>query len=346
MKKKIAVVLFNLGGPDKLESVQPFLFNLFFDKAIIDLIKPLRWLVAQLISRRRKNTAQEIYKHIGGKSPILELTKAQAKALEVELTKYCNGKVFVSMRHWHPMTEEIVDTVKAYKPDEIILLPLYPQFSKTTSGSSLKEWKRVTKKRGLEVTTKTICCYPEDMGWIDAQVELIQKTLKNINDVNTYRILFSAHGLPKKIIEKGDPYQSQVEQTVSEVVAKLSRPELDWVICYQSRVGPLEWIGPSTEDQLQKAGHDKKNVIVVPIAFVSDHSETLVELDIEYKELAVSFGIEYFHRVPVTGTHPKFIEGLSKMVLNASENKGVIFPGARKGSLYCGINFKECQKFQ
>ena len=148
MKKKVAVVLFNLGGPDKLESVQPFLFNLFFDKAIIDLIKPLRWLVAQLISRRRTKTAQQIYKYIGGKSPILELSKAQANALEKELAKYCDGKVFVAMRHWHPMTEEIVDSVKAYKPDEIILLPLYPQFSKTTSGSSLKEWKRVTKKRG------------------------------------------------------------------------------------------------------------------------------------------------------------------------------------------------------
>ena len=346
MTKKIAVVLFNLGGPDNLDSVQPFLFNLFFDKAIINLIKPLRWLVAQIISRRRKTTAQEIYKLIGGKSPILELTKAQANALEKELAKYCNGRVFVSMRHWHPMTEETVESVKVYDPDEIILLPLYPQFSKTTSGSSLKEWKRVCKNKGLEVVTKIICCYPENVGWIDAQVELIESTIKQITDIKTYRILFSAHGLPKKIIEEGDPYQSQVEETVSEVVAKLSRPELDWVICYQSRVGPLEWIGPSTEDELQKAGLDKKNVIVVPIAFVSDHSETLVELDIEYKELAASFGIDKFYRVPVTGTHPKFIEGLSKMIFNASEKTGKLFPEARKKSFFCGIDFKECQKFQ
>ena len=315
---KRAVVLFNLGGPDQPSSVQPFLFNLFNDKAIIGLPQPLRWLVAKLISTRRAPVAQEIYAHIGGKSPLLELTRAQADALETSLKAACpedEFKVVIAMRYWHPFAAEAVAELKGFAPDEVTLLPLYPQFSTTTTGSSALDWEKQARAQDFAVPTKTVCCYPTDDIFVAAHTDMLAPY---VSEPNT-RILFSAHGLPKKVVDGGDPYQWQVEQTVAATVAALGQPDLDYVTCYQSRVGPLEWIGPSTEDEIERAGKQGKSLVVVPIAFVSEHSETLVELDIEYGELAEKAGVVSYKRVPALGTHPHYVEALKKAVLTAGE---------------------------
>ncbi len=322
MSKKIAVVLFNLGGPDQPESVQPFLFNLFHDPAIIGVPQPFRWMLAKLISTRRAPIAKEIYAHIGGKSPLLELTEDQARALEAACDGVGEVKTFICMRYWHPMSAETAAAVKSFDPDTVILLPLYPQYSTTTSGSSFKDWHRAAASAGIDAVTKEVCCYPTEGGWVASQADLIRQTYDEVDGDKPARVLFSAHGLPKKVIAKGDPYQWQVEQTSAAVVEKMGIDNLDWVVCYQSQVGPLEWIGPSTEDEIERAGHDGVPLIVVPIAFVSEHSETLVELDIEYGELAEHAGVPIYKRVPAVGTHPAFIDGLGNLVREAVHMDG------------------------
>lgn len=338
MAKK-AIILFNLGGPDSLDAVKPFLFNLFYDKAIITAPNPMRFLIAKLISSRREKTAQEIYEYIGGKSPILDETKAQRDALEAILNESGSDayKVFICMRHWHPMAKDVVNDVAQYAPDEIILLPLYPQFSTTTTGSSIDNWNKTAANYGLNVPTKTICCYPFEDNYINAHVDLIKKS---ITDKENYRILFSAHGLPKKIVDKGDPYQWQVEQNAHKIVDKLAIDGLDWQVCYQSRVGPLEWIGPSTEDAIKHACTDGKNIILVPIAFVSEHSETLVELDIEYKKLAEDSGVKEYIRVPTLSVQEKFIKSLAQICINSGEVGKIC---ANDNTRICSAGFSGCR---
>jgi ferrochelatase len=241
------------------------------------------------------------------------------------------------MRYWHPMTQEVVQQVKNYVPDEIILLPLYPQFSTTTTGSSFSQWDNCMKNEGLKIPTRKICCYSMQENYVNAHAEQISQALK-ITDILP-RILFSAHGLPEKIIKKGDPYQWQVEQNVAAIVQKLSIPDLDYSVCYQSRVGPLKWIGPSTEEELKKAGEQKKSVMVVPIAFVSEHSETLVELDIEYKHLAQEAGVPEYIRVPALATHSLFIEGLSRLCVDAGHDKPI---ACHTGGRICPKEFSQC----
>ena len=311
---KRAVVLFNLGGPDGPEAVQPFLFNLFNDPAIISLPNPLRWLIAKLISKRRAPIAQKIYAEIGGKSPLLELTRDQADALENNLED--GSKVFIAMRYWHPMSPSTALAVKNFDPDEIILLPLYPQFSISTTGSSLQDWHRSAKKIDLVKPTKSICCYPTEQNLIKAQVDLLNQEIAKSEKIT--RVLFSAHGLPKKIIEKGDPYQEQIEQMAKTIAETAGLSSDQWRVCYQSRVGPLEWLSPSLEDELNAAAEDKIGVTILPIAFVSEHSETLVELDIEYREIADKLDLPSYNRVPAVGTHPDFISGLTGLVNQAS----------------------------
>ena len=314
---RTAVVLFNLGGPDKPESVQPFLFNLFNDPAIIGVPQPFRWLLAKLISSRRAPIASEIYAEIGGSSPLLPLTKEQAAALNDVCRDLGDVRTFVCMRYWHPMSNETARQVKEFDPERIILLPLYPQFSTTTSGSSFSDWHRAARRAGLKATSVEICCYPEIDGWITAQADLVKASIAGVDGKQRPRVLFSAHGLPKKVIDGGDPYQWQVEQTAAKVVESMNIGGLDWVVCFQSRVGPLEWIGPSTEAEIKRAGDDGVPIVVVPIAFVSEHSETLVELDIEYKELAEEAGVPIYERVPAVGTHPDFIGALGALVRKA-----------------------------
>jgi len=321
-QKKVAIVLFNLGGPDSPEAVKPFLFNLFNDAAIISLPMPFRYFIAKLISSRRDPVAREIYEHLDGASPLLPLTIQQANELEHELEQVDDGyqyKCFVCMRYWHPMTEQVVKEVKDWQAEHVILLPLYPQFSTTTTGSSVKAWKKEAHRQGLTIETRTICCYPTEPSFIEAHVALIEEHLKHVKQPP--RLLFSAHGLPKKVINKGDPYQWQVEQTAQAVMDKLGREDLDWQVCYQSKVGPLEWIGPSTDEEIERAGAEKQPLMVIPIAFVSEHSETLVELDIEYKDLAEQSGVPEYYRVPALGAHQRYSESLSNMVRRSMQQK-------------------------
>ncbi|MDG1707860.1 MAG: ferrochelatase [Emcibacteraceae bacterium] len=317
MSKKIAVVTFNLGGPDNLDAVKPFLFNLFNDPAIITLPNPFRWLVAKLISSRRAPIAQDIYREIGGKSPILEETEKQRLKLESFLNKDTSDdyKCFIFMRYWHPFAKDVVKDVKAYEADEIILLPLYPQYSVTTTGSGIIEWNKQAQKINLDVPFRVIKDYPNHDFFINSVADMIREEISGLENPENYRILLSAHGLPKKTIESGDPYQKQVEITCAALMKTLENENLEHVVCYQSRVGPLEWIGPSTEDEIERAGLDQKNIIMVPVAFVSEHSETLVELDIEYKEVADEAGIKDYIRISTVQDRDLFIKGLSNLVM-------------------------------
>ncbi len=327
---KLAIVLFNLGGPDCPEAIEPFLFNLFNDKAIIGAPQPIRWMLARYISSKRAPVAEEIYSHLGGKSPLLKLTQNQADALTASISKEMGESVevqsFISMRYWHPMSDDCAQKVKEFDPDHIVLLPLYPQFSTTTSESSLKDWEQAAKKAKIKAKTTSICCYPTNNGFANAITDLLLQQIEEASHIGKPRVLFSAHGLPKKIVARGDPYQWQVEQSALAVVEKLNMPNLDWWVSYQSRVGPLEWIGPDTEDEISRAGREKVPLIVVPIAFVSEHSETLVELDIEYKELAQKQGVPAYFRTPAVGTHPFFIDGLRDLVISHISNKCDVKP--------------------
>ena len=334
-----AVILFNLGGPDKLESVEPFLFNLFNDPAIISIPAIFRYPLAKIISKRRAPIAKNIYKEIGNKSPILELTQNQAKNLENNLLKKGNYKCFVIMRCWHPRATEIIKEVRDYNPNEIILLPLYPQYSASTSGSSIKEWYELCEKENYKVKTKIICCYPTDNKFLESHANLIKKTIKNLDNKN-FKLLFSAHGLPEIKIKKGDPYQWQVEQTVEGIMSKLTNENPDHIISYQSRVGPLKWIGPSTDEIIIKYSKEKKGIVIVPVAFVSEHSETLVELDIEYKKLAEKNGCSFYKRVPALGTEESFINGLVDLVLQKETRSNFV------SSVICPNKYVKCPCLQ
>lgn len=339
--KKTAIILFNLGGPDNPAAVKPFLFNLFFDPAIIRLPTPLRFLIAKLISGRREKTAQDIYAKIGGGSPILANTEQQAKALEQKLGGPKNGlRCFIAMRYWHPFVEEIIADVKNYAPDEIILLPLYPQFSTTTTQSSLKSWHKTAAKAGLVAPAKIICCYPEQSGFITAFASKIRSVYETVKLHGKPRILFSAHGLPEKIVTAGDPYPDHCARTVEALKKALNIPDLDAVLCYQSRVGPLKWIGPSTDAEIRRAGADKVPLVVAPIAFVSEHSETLVEIDMEYRHLAQECGVPAFANTGTVGSDPAFIDGLAALVRDAQNSDKACISGS--GARICAKEICAC----
>ncbi len=319
--RRIAVVLMNLGGPDGQESVRPFLFNLFNDPAIIGLPGLVRTPLAKFISSKREEEAKANYAMMGGGSPLLPETEKQAAALTERLRRDWPGddvRVFIAMRYWNPLTPETAKAVEAFGPDQVVLLPLYPQFSTTTTQSSLKAWREHYRGPGR---ISAVCCYPEATGWIEAQAALITAQLEKAGD-RPVRVLFSAHGIPENLVHrKGDPYQEQVERTVFAVVERLGLQ--DWTICYQSRVGPLKWLGPSTPDAIEQAGRDGVGAILVPIAFVSEHVETLVELDVEYGHLAEEKGVSPYLRVPAVGVTDAFIEALSEAVGSAVDRTGI-----------------------
>jgi len=351
MTKKTAVILFNLGGPDKKESIEPFLFNFFMDKNIVRLPQPLRYILAKKISTSRsRGEANDSYKELGYTSPLLENTQAQANALQEKLNapgassrqKPGSGafneqdsclhrndtghyKTFVCMRYWHPMAQQVAKQVKNYAPEKIVLLPLYPQFSTTTTRSSFQTWNRAAKAINLDVPTGGICCYPLNEGFIQASAENIKTVYEQSrkDGHENPRILFSAHGLPEKIVRDGDPYQWQCERAAEKIVEALNLENPDYQICYQSRIGRLKWIGPSLDEALQKAANDKKPVIVYPHAFTQEHVETLVELDIEYKHIAEKLGIPGYYRVPVAGTAAPFIDGLAELVKSHKDKEGI-----------------------
>lgn len=329
-----AVVLMNLGGPDSLEAVQPFLFNLFSDPAILRLPGILRLPLARFIAWRRAALARNIYRHLGGGSPLLANTEVQARALEAALGP--EHRCFVAMRYWHPTSEETARQVAQWEPDQIICLPLYPQFSTTTTASSFAAWRRAAAPYRIESPVREICCYPAEEGFIRALAGRIQPVLDLVaGHQKPPRLLLTAHGLPKKIVRGGDPYPAQVEATAEAVIGSLNRPSLDWRVCYQSRVGPLEWIGPATDEEVRRAGSDGVPVVMAPISFVSEHSETLVELDRDYRHLAEASGVPAYHRVSTVGSDPSFIQALADLVRRTAAGDRVI--ACASGQLRCAL---------
>ncbi|HEY5683430.1 MAG TPA: ferrochelatase [Sulfuricaulis sp.] len=320
MSDRVAVVLCNLGGPDSLEAVRPFLFNLFSDPDIFRL--PLGWLTqrpfATLIARRRAPEAAEGYAAIGGKSPILEFTRAQAEALQRALRGHGDYDVHVCMRYWHPLTSEVVAELKEKNFARVLLLPLYPQYSITTTGSAYNEFQRQCDRQHFHPVITLVRQWYDQPDYQAAIVETLLAEAKKFPDPDPARIelLFSAHGLPQKIVDGGDPYERQIRATFDAVSAQLNWPHT--TLCYQSRVGPLEWLRPYTDDVIRdKAKAGVKQMLVYPIAFVSDHVETLFELGITYAELARAQGIPLYRVVPALNTHPRFIAALKTLVLNA-----------------------------
>ena len=337
--RRLAVVLFNLGGPDGPESVKPFLYNLFRDPAIIGLPAVLRLPLAKLISSRREAEAKANYAVMGGGSPLLPETEKQARALEAALAGRLpdtEARVFVAMRYWKPFTAETARVVAAWAPDEVVLLPLYPQFSTTTTDSSLKAWR---KSYVGEAAPRAVCCYPDAAGLLEAHATLIEASWAEAGRPPNLRLLFSAHGIPETLVARGDPYQWQVERTAAVVAARLG-PGWDWSLCYQSRVGPLKWLGPSTPEAIRQAAANGKGVLISPIAFVSEHVETLVELDRDYAALAETLGVRPYLRVPALGIAPAFVDALADAVLD-SLNRPPVIASACGGRL-CPIRFGRC----
>lgn len=318
---KIGVVLLNLGGPDSLDAIKPFLFNLFNDPDIINF--PLSFLfrkrLAKLISDKRSEKIKLQYSQIGGKSPLLELTMKQAAALEKLLKTKINAKVYLAMRYWHPFTEETLNEIEKDGVERIILLPLYPHYSSSTTGSSVNEWNRAIRSYPSlkNIETKLVEHYCDFPSYIDAIVENINKTLKKFpeNVRNNVSILFSAHGTPIKLVRQGDPYSKHIAQTV-KLVMERGKYQQKYYLCFQSKVGPQKWLEPKTVDVIEiLAEEGAKNFLVVPIAFVSDHLETLFEIGIEFRHLAKEKGIERFEVMPALNDSPKFIEALSELVI-------------------------------
>ncbi len=341
--KKIAVVLFNLGGPKNEKDVFGFLYNLFSDPLIIRLPAFLRKPIAWLAARRRRSAAQKNYALLGGGSPLLQNTKAQAEALESQLAQDNAGeknffKTFIAMRYFYPFVEDAVKEIEAFMPEEIILLPLYPQYSTTTTESSLRSWRRAYKKSRLTANFKAVCCWADHPDFIAAHADLLCSQIKQNKSkkkLGKFHVLFSAHGIPERIIREGDPYQNQVELTARHIAQAAHLDVAQWSLAYQSRVGPLKWIGPETGSEIRRLSQNVETIFVVPISFVSEHVETLVELDIEFGEIARSSGLKNYVRVPALGTHEKFIfclETLACTSLNAQNTEKLLCPENIPGS--------------
>ena len=340
---RIAVVLFNMGGPDSPDAVRPFLFNLFNDPAIFGVPGPVRWLLAQYVSRRRAPIARGNYEFMGGGSPLLPNTVKQAKALEIALGGRDEVRCFVAMRYWHPFSSETVNDVKAFAPDKVVLLPLYPQYAAATSGSSLKDWNKAATNAGFDAPTSTICCYPAEPGFVSAMADLTAEAWKKAEKAGSPRILYSAHGLPEREIRRGDPYQWQVEQSaaaIASAVAGILGGQQEWLVSYQSRVGPLEWIGPYTDAEIERAGLEGRPLVIVPLAFVSEHVETLVELDVEYRELASLHNVPAYERVRTVNDDAAFMEGLARLVRHAMAGGPKI--GCGQGGRICPVDRQRC----
>ncbi|KAA8493707.1 Ferrochelatase [Porphyridium purpureum] len=327
--KKLGVLLLNLGGPERPEDVQGFLYNLFSDPDIIRLprlLSPLQSFLANEIARSRAPKSRAAYESIGGGSPIVRITNQQASALEDELlARGYSAKVFVGMRYWHPFTEEAVEEIKAYGPDRLVILPLYPQYSISTSGSSLRVLDRLFKKEKeafspLKIDHTVVPEWYQRPGYVHAQAKLIKEQLATLTDEEkkSTKVMFSAHGVPESYIEAGDPYQQQIEECCKLIMQEVE--DTDWTLSYQSRVGPVQWLQPYTDVVLEELGKEGlQNLVVVPISFVSEHIETLEEIDIEYRELAHESGIKKFLRVPALDCNPDFVKDLADMSLEALE---------------------------
>lgn len=312
--KKTGIVLMNMGGPDSLDAIQPFLYNLFSDHDIIQIPRLIQKPVAYLISKIRAKKTKEYYKYMGGKSPQKEQTLTQAKALQEVLgDKY---KVVVAMRYWHPFIEEAIQELFKENIEKIILLSLYPQYSKTTTGSSFNEFSRQYKKLNKNIPVIKISDFHDYPTYIKAMVENIKANLpENYED---YFFLFSAHSLPEKVITEGDPYKSQTEKTVQLLMKHF--PNRNYKLAYQSKIGPVKWLEPMTDKVIKElAQKEVKKLAVIPVSFVSEHPETLYELDCQYGKLAKELGIKDYIRIPTLKDNPIFIQALKELVENNVE---------------------------
>jgi ferrochelatase len=317
--------MFQLGGPDSLEAVEAFLLNLFLDPDIIPMgpLGFLRQPLAKLISSRRSIPVRGKYAEIGGRSPIGTLTERQRGALAEALSSEIDPVAVVAMRYWHPLTAEAVETLrKAGSLDEIVLLPLYPQFSYATTLSSLKEWRRVYGEPETGPPQRTVSQFYDHPFYIQAVAQRIGSVLRQFPDSSRIHLVFSAHGLPMSLVEKGDPYPNQIEATVRLVCEEGKRQFPEWpkthLLCYQSRVGPSKWLQPPLTGTIERLGTEGvKEMLVVPISFVTEHIETLHEINIEAREDAMKFGIEVFRMMPAVGDSPLFIAALKDLVLRA-----------------------------
>ncbi|TGG80144.1 MAG: ferrochelatase [Aphanocapsa feldmannii 277cV] len=319
---RVGVLLLNLGGPERIQDVGPFLYNLFADPEIIrlpipQLQKPLAWLISTLRSRK----SQRAYRSIGGGSPLRRITDQQAKELQSVLRqRRIDATTYVAMRYWHPFTESAVGDIKADKIDEVVVLPLYPQFSISTSGSSFRLLERIRQEDSdfARLPIRAIGAWYDDPGYLKAMAGLIGEAIDGADDPATAHVFFSAHGVPRSYVEEaGDPYQEQIERCTALIMGALGRDN-PYTLAYQSRVGPVEWLQPYTEDALEKLGAaGVRDLVVVPISFVSEHIETLEEIDIEYREIATAAGVRNFHRVPALDTNATFIDALAGLVEGA-----------------------------
>jgi ferrochelatase len=324
-KKRVGIVLFQLGGPDSLEAVEPFLMNLFLDPDIIPLgpLGLLRWPIAKLISSRRSKPVADRYAEIGRRSPIATLTERQRRRLVEAVSPYIDPVAAVAMRYWHPSTSEALAALRASGPlDEIVLLPLYPHYSYATTLSSLKEWRRVYGQPSGAPPERTIDHFYDHPLYIQALVQRIGSMLRQFADGSRIHLVFSAHSLPMSLVEKGDPYPKQIETTVRLVCELGAREFTGWpnthLLCYQSRVGPAKWLQPALTETLERLGHEGvKEMLVVPISFVTEHIETLHEINIEAREEAEKVGVEKFRMMPAVGDSPLFIAALKELVLRA-----------------------------
>ena len=281
---------------------------------------------------------------MGGGSPLLPNTQAQAQALEAVLNKSAKPNdrfgVFIAMRYWHPFAAETIDKIKEFAATKIILLPLYPQFSAATTGSSFRDWQKTAHAKNLRLVQRAVCCWPENDGLIAAIAAATQQALGQVKSHHAPPLLlFSAHGLPKRAVEKGDPYAQHVMRTAGAVIQRLNNPDLEWRVTYQSRVGPLEWLRPYTDDEIRAAGREQRPVVIAPIAFVSEHSETLVELDRDYRQLAKDSGVTQYIRVPTVGIAPLFIDGLAGLVRDILSRPR---PGLGPEGADCPTDCRQC----
>jgi protoporphyrin/coproporphyrin ferrochelatase len=320
---RLGVLLLNLGGPEQLSDVRPFLFNLFSDPEIIRipipaLQKPLAWLISS--SRFRKSQAN--YEKIGGGSPLRRITEEQAIAIEKELqARGTDARVYIGMRYWNPFTKEALEAIRRDGIEDLVILPLYPQFSISTSGSSFRLidriWQENPSLKPLKYTV--VPSWYEKPGYLQAMADLVAQEIDKCPDPNDARVFFSAHGVPVSYVtEGGDPYQQEIENCAAAIMDKLDRPN-QYTLAYQSKVGPVEWLQPYTEDAIvELAQQGIRDLVVVPISFVSEHIETLEEIDIEYRELAEEAGIHTFNRVPALDTNPTFITAMADLVLEAA----------------------------
>ncbi|XP_077221503.1 ferrochelatase-2, chloroplastic-like [Tasmannia lanceolata] len=325
--EKVGVLLLNLGGPETLEDVQPFLFNLFADPDIIRLPRLFRFLqkpLAQFISVLRAPKSKEGYASIGGGSPLRRITDAQAEELRKFLSaKDVPAKVYVGMRYWHPFTEEAIEQIKRDGITKLVVLPLYPQFSISTSGSSLRLLESIFKEDEYLVNMQhtIIPSWYQREGYIKAMANLIEQELQKFEFPAKVMIFFSAHGVPLAYVEEaGDPYKAEMEECVDLIMEELENRNImnAYTLAYQSRVGPVEWLKPYTDETIVELGQKGvKSLLAVPISFVSEHIETLEEIDVEYKELALKSGIEKWGRVPALGCEPNFISDLADAVIES-----------------------------